>query len=195
MNSGDEPSRTPSIHETWRDWTRDIAPDPPVMTRGELLAELRAAGCDVRPRTLQHWEAGGALPYGERRWHRGKPAVLYPLWHTAAVADVAFKLRVRFRSLRSIQPIARDEYRQHAQAWRELERDQGPGAFLPIRWRSTEDSEALPIRALGTVQAWLRAMNAAGEGKVQRAEITLVGENGRATARYIVPVEGPFSEG
>lgn len=55
-------------------------PGPDEVTRDELLDELRRRGVEVSARTLLHWQKVGAIPRGSRRWHDGKPAVLYPFW-------------------------------------------------------------------------------------------------------------------
>ncbi len=82
----------PNHHEeTWLDWMPPGMTAPPpeeLLTRAELLAEVRDAGLDITPRTFRSWEALGILPRPVRRWHRGAVRATYPRWllHLVAVA-------------------------------------------------------------------------------------------------------------
>ena len=70
-------------HETWRDppWSRPDDPEPEhLVTREELLAQLRWDGYPVADRTLRSWQQSGLVPRPVRRWHEGRPAALYPAW-------------------------------------------------------------------------------------------------------------------
>ncbi len=73
--------------ETWRDWQPPGAPEPEqLLTKEQLLAELRKMGEHISARTLNHWQAIGLIPRPVRRWYEGKPASLYPAWMPELVA-------------------------------------------------------------------------------------------------------------
>jgi len=73
----DKPKR-----ETWRDWQVRDAPAARVITRAELLAELKHH--KVRPAVtttaLRYWEYHGILPRPVRQKHGDVVAAVYPVW-------------------------------------------------------------------------------------------------------------------
>jgi len=93
------------MSETWRDWLPADWPEPAVITRAELLAQLAARGAPVDERLLRYWEQQGASPRPVRRSHQGQVQALYPAW----MADVVIALHAwrATRRLRSIIPLAR----------------------------------------------------------------------------------------
>ncbi len=90
----------PNYHgETWLDWMPPGMTAPPpeeLLTRTELLAEIRGVGLDTTPRTLQSWEALGILPRPIRQWHQGAVRALYPRWFVHLV-EIAVLTRQRER--------------------------------------------------------------------------------------------------
>jgi len=67
--------------ETWRDWIAPGEPEPDdLLTRDELIDELRRQGYPVRPHDLQNWQSAGVIPYGVNRWHAGAVRTIYPIW-------------------------------------------------------------------------------------------------------------------
>jgi hypothetical protein len=75
-----------SKRETWLDWQPPDAPEPEqLLTKGQLLDELRKMGEHIPERTLNHWQSLGMIPRPVRRWHAGKPASFYAEWVVEAV--------------------------------------------------------------------------------------------------------------
>ena len=67
--------------KTWKDWMPEGTPEPEdLLTRDELIAELRRDGVAVGVEDLRNWQSAGTIPYGVRRWHDGATRVLYPRW-------------------------------------------------------------------------------------------------------------------
>src|SRR5262249_20186862 len=76
---------------TWLDWEAKGALESTtdsLLTRTELLDELRRQGVAIPERTLMYWEEIGALPRPVRRHHKGLTRVVYPRWTLALIADV-----------------------------------------------------------------------------------------------------------
>ncbi len=75
--------------ETWRDWLPPNAPEPALLTREELLAELRAQGLDdVTERSLRYWENQGVLPRPVQQKRDGTFRAIYPRWYPRLVEQV-----------------------------------------------------------------------------------------------------------
>ncbi len=99
--------------ETWLDWLPERAPDlelGDLLSRDELLQELRDRGVDVNARTLASWEAKGTLPRAIRRWRDGAPAALYPVQAVGAVEHLR-RLRAEGVPLQTIKPLVRSWFR------------------------------------------------------------------------------------
>lgn len=129
---------TKAKRETWRDWMPGEPPDGMViMSRDELLDALRDRGIDITPRTLERWQAAGALPYPVRRWHEDAVKATYPGWLVPAIAH-----------LRELQdqsvPVAR--IAQHMRAW----------AFSAYDWKDplADVEKAARIALTAYVRAW-----------------------------------------
>ena len=75
MADQDRPA-TAGTCQTWRDWLPPGHPEPPLITREELLAALAQRGVALPARTLQRWEAAGTLPAPIRRRHDGATRTL-----------------------------------------------------------------------------------------------------------------------
>lgn len=71
-----------SPREYWPDWAARNAPEVRLLTRDELLAELRHH--NVRPivtqTALRYWEYRGILPRPRRQKHGAVVAAVYPIW-------------------------------------------------------------------------------------------------------------------
>jgi len=92
--------------ETWLEppWSPSGTQEPELLlTKEQLLDELRKMGESIPERTLNHWQAIGMIPRPVRRWHEGKPASLYPAWMPELVA----RARVMRRAGDSPDEIAR----------------------------------------------------------------------------------------
>ncbi len=79
--------------ETWREWVQwsPHAPDPPLLTRDEVLATVERLGVQppVDARTLRYWEREGLLPRPTLAHHAGATRTRYPWW----VADLILQIR------------------------------------------------------------------------------------------------------
>ena len=75
-------------HETWRDWLPPNEPEPPLLTRAQVLARLESWRLDVTERDLRFWEAKGVLPRPVRRSHGGAVRAVYPDWYPPLVREV-----------------------------------------------------------------------------------------------------------
>lgn len=67
--------------ETWRDWMPEGAPEPELLSRAELLDQLKAWRVDATERDLRFWEYEGILPRSIRRSHNGAVRAVYPKWY------------------------------------------------------------------------------------------------------------------
>lgn len=72
--------------ETWLDILPAGEPEPPLITRTELLQLLAEHAIDVDDRTLRYWETIGALPRPARRWQRTAVHAVYPEWTLLVIA-------------------------------------------------------------------------------------------------------------
>ena len=55
-------------------------PDPPLLSRDELMAELEAQGSPVTVGTLENWRDQGVIPRPIRMYHNGNTRPVYPAW-------------------------------------------------------------------------------------------------------------------
>ncbi len=90
--------------QDWRDWQPAGAPDPPLLTRAEVLALLErwATRPPVDERTLRYWEARGLVPRPTRTVHAGAYRTRYPSW----VADLCATIRLWQRVGNTLAEIA-----------------------------------------------------------------------------------------
>jgi len=83
------PKAPPKLKDrTWRDVMGPGWPDPELLTRGELIETLQAAGIDASGRTLAYWEANQIIPRAVRRHYKGATQAVYPVWMIQVVAAV-----------------------------------------------------------------------------------------------------------
>jgi hypothetical protein len=108
-------------HETWVDWLPTGVPEPPLITRAELLEKLASDGVTVSERELRYWETAGALPHPVRRSHQGAIHAVYPAWHDEIVKEVP-----KLRPLMKL-PRMRPELRRLFQMTAAGRQDQGRG--------------------------------------------------------------------
>jgi DNA-binding transcriptional MerR regulator len=97
---------TKQRRETWIDlWPAGVSPPTTedMLSRAELLEELRAQGVNVPESTLIWWESSGVLPRAIRRFRDGRAHALYP---TAAVDAIRHlhQLRSAGQPLDRIKP-------------------------------------------------------------------------------------------
>ena len=125
---------TKGTRETWRDWLPPGHPEPPLITRDELLETLARRGQAVGERTLQHWERVGALPSPIRRHHGRVSRALYPAWYTEVVAAMP-RRGAGAGPLAQLRPLLRARFEQTAQQASHVEpARQGHPMAVTIRW-------------------------------------------------------------
>lgn len=113
----------PSAQSTWLDWfAGETSPPTEVMTRDELLEQLRRNGIDVNARTLMYWESKGVLPRPVRRYVGGSPKATYP----AGWIDVVALVRTQQEDGDSLQEIEA------------LVRAMGPGIVKAATWTTQQ---------------------------------------------------------
>jgi len=135
-----------------------------LLTRRELLEEVRKRGHAVSEGSLRFWERTQLLPRPVRRHRDGAGFALYPSWAAPAVTHVA-ELRAAGKTLEQIAPVMK--------AW----------AVGPVLWR---DDEARPRAAAGAALAALARVL----GIVEAASAEVVYRDGEghtlATAKIIL---------
>ncbi len=161
--------------ETWIDWVpaegrEDALLDAqPLLTRDELVAELRRGGDDINPRNLVHWQSIGVTPYPERRYYKGATRVIYPRWAVNAI-HLLKSLQDQGYSLREIGPILRGnisrQFMTQAHTPRQEEEQARRAARLAL-FPLVEEVDPL-IRSLARIHERLHG------GQITRAEVRLI---------------------
>lgn len=156
----------------FRDWLPPGSPEPnlaELITREEMLDQVRAIPMRISESTLRNREAQGILPRPMRRWRGGSTKALYPTWMPRLVAFT--DLMLDSRSGRLTVP---DPSEVAAQA-----RDYVLDIYARIpMWESKEFNEDLP-RVLATVADVFQQVD--GRRPVT-ATVTLKGEDGTVLA-------------
>ncbi len=174
--------------ETWRDWLptsgRDVALQEaePVMTRDELVVELRDLGHDVSARDLIYWQTRGAIPYPTRQKRRGTSVAVYPRWMVNVIHTLR-TMQEQGYTLREIGPFMRDHL-YHLFSPRPKTPEQEAREARRREWRALFplfDEIDPRIRALA------RTHEAIHGEHIARAEIRLVLEDGSART-YLVAI-------
>lgn len=102
------PARSPSRHETWRDWIGPKDPDPDHLYTRDQVAELASrSGEKVTGDDLRYWEYQGVLPRSVRQWHEGAARAVYPPWYVG-LARMVRELQRRGYTLAEITDHIRD---------------------------------------------------------------------------------------
>ncbi len=108
-------ARAPTKRETWEDWVSGETTKPTrLLSRDELIAEIRTWGTDVTVSDIRFWEYEGILPRAVKRWHEGANRVFYPLWMAALIMTLR-ALQDAGMSLRNIAPILREKAQDFAE--------------------------------------------------------------------------------
>jgi DNA-binding transcriptional MerR regulator len=166
--------------ETWIDWVpaegreEALLDAEPLLTRDELVTELRQGGEDVTARDLIHWQTRGVIPYPDRRRHRGATRGVYPQWMTRTI-HMLRSLQGQGYTLREIGPLLRgDLYHRFM-----------PQALTPRQ----EDEQARRIakRALfplvneldPRIRAFARIHERLHGGRITHAEVRLIDDQGK----------------
>lgn len=128
----------------FRDWMPVGSPEPELdelITREEMLEQVRAIPMRISESTLRNREAQGILPRPMRRWRGGSTKALYPTWMPTLVAYTDLLLDSRSGRLTALDPAAvAADAREYVL---------GIYQRTPM-WESKEFSEDLPA-VLGTV--------------------------------------------
>ena len=171
--------------ETWFDWMppegrEDALLDAePLLTRDELIAELKKLGVEATPRDFNLWQQRGALPSPLRRRHKGATRAVYPRWMIGLVVKLR-DFQGDGRKLREIGPILRDhvsfmfsppsrEPRQQEAHDRRVARSQ----LFPL-W----DELDVRIASLARIRETLRGV------KITKAELHLIDDQGKTHIIY-----------
>jgi DNA-binding transcriptional MerR regulator len=100
--------------ETWLDWIPDevreeaLLEAEPLLTRDELITELKNKGAEVTPRELTRWQSLGVIPYPQKRRYRGKVRGVYPQWAIPTI-HLLKSLQDHDYTLRDIGPLLRGD--------------------------------------------------------------------------------------
>ena len=155
---------------TWIDWLPEGTPEPDgLLTRDQLVDQLRGEGFVVDRDDLRNWQSTGAIPYGINRWRDGAVRTLYPAW----MLDVVRTLRAEQangRKLAEIRAHLRDVF----------DRRSADAATLRAAATTTvEKFPAVPPDLGDRLAAFSRDAERATGGRIVRAEVRLIDEDGR----------------
>ncbi len=98
------------MKETWLGW---LGPDDPrpssidLLTRNELIAELKKLGVEATTRDFNLWQQRGVIPYPPRQRHKGATRAVYPQWMIGIIAKLR-DFQGEGRKLREIGPLLRE---------------------------------------------------------------------------------------
>ena len=105
---------TKTAREAWLDW---VSPEgradalldaEPLLTRDELIAEMKSTGAEVTPRELTRWQSLGVIPYPQKRRYHGKVRGTYPQWAISTIRLLK-SLQNDGYTLREIGPLLRGD--------------------------------------------------------------------------------------
>jgi hypothetical protein len=171
--------------ETWIDWVppegrEDALLDAePLLTRDELIAELKKLGVEATPRDFNLWQQRGVIPYPPRQRHKGATRAVYPQWMIGIIAKLR-DFQGEGRKLREIGPILRDHVyfmffpfpktpRQQEAHDRRVAKSQ----LFPL-W----DELDVRIKSLARIRETLHG------GHITRAELRLIDDQGKIHITY-----------
>jgi DNA-binding transcriptional MerR regulator len=167
--------KTKAARKSWLDWVPEegredaLLDAQPLLTRDELVVELRRGGDDINPRSLVHWQSIGVIPYPERRYYKGATRVLYPRWAVNTI-HLLKSLQDQAYSLREIGPILRGnishQFMPRARTPRQ-EEEQTRRAARQALFPLVEEVDPL-IRSLARIHERLHG------GQITRAEVRLI---------------------
>jgi DNA-binding transcriptional MerR regulator len=106
--------KTKAARESWLDWVPDEGRDEaliaaePLLTRDELIAELKQSAITVTARDLSYWQTVGAIPYPDRRRHKGATRAVFPRWMISTI-HMLRSLQEQGYTLREIGPVLRGD--------------------------------------------------------------------------------------
>ena len=166
---------TEDRRETWLAWLPPGHPEPPLITRGELLAALARRGRVVTERPLRAWEAAGALPAPLWRRLDRAPRPLYPAWY-AEVVEALPQQRAGRGALARLRPQLRARFEKVAQ---QASRAGSARRSHPL----------LPAAIITALQQLMADLNARGTG-VEAAELRLL-RPGEEPLSYTLPAQAP----
>jgi len=100
-----------ATEDDWRVWQAEDAPDPPLLTRTEVLALVerwKVVQPPVDERTLRYWEKQGLVPRPMRSYHAGATRSRYPSWVADLIAIIRLEQRAG-RKLAELGPMVRQQ--------------------------------------------------------------------------------------
>ena len=172
--------KTKAARESWLDWVPEEGRDEalldaePLLTRDELVAELRQGGEDVTARDLIFWQTVGAIPYPVKRQRQGAPRAYYPRWMISTI-HLLRNLQEQGYKLREVGPFLRGDlyhrFMPQAQTPRQ-QHDQDKRIAKRSLFSLIEDLDPR-IRSLARVQEHLDGRH------VTSAELRLIDDQGK----------------
>jgi len=161
--------------QTWRDWMPEDAPEPAkLLTREELIAEVRRVGESVDVDDIRNWQRARIIPYGIRRWHDGAMRTLYPI----GMADLIIHLRALQRAgepLATIGPQLRVIART---ALPDGSANAGTATTTHREAVATVSIADIPDDLVHRLVTWAAAHARTFRTNVVRVDVSLIDENG-----------------
>jgi DNA-binding transcriptional MerR regulator len=184
-----------TVKETWPDWIPDEGRDDalldaePLLTRDELVAELKQGSVDVTPRELTRWQSLGVIPYPQKRRHKSTTVGVYPQWAINTI-HLLKSLQEQGYKLREIGPLLRGDtyhrftsYPKTPRQQRDHDRRLARQAFFPLM------GELDPrIRSLARVYERIHG------GRITQAEVRLIDDQGKAHVYPFLTSKGEADE-
>lgn len=189
--------------ETWRDWLPEGAPDPDeLLTRDELIEQLRGEGFVVDREDLRNWQSTGAIPYGVNRWDGTATRTFYAPWMLGVVRTLRV-MQADGRKMAEIRVHLRDLFDRRRSASKAGRVRSASAAVVATvtatstatvratafvsdtaAVRATETATvatfpAVPPDLAGRLAAFSRDAERATGGRIVRAEVRLIDEEGR----------------
>ncbi|MDP9364222.1 MAG: hypothetical protein M3Q10_08355 [Chloroflexota bacterium] len=186
---------------TWMDWAGPDEPEPAeLLTRDELIERLRDEGFVVDREDLRNWQSTGTIPYGINRWDGTATRTFYAPWMLAVVrtlrvmqadgrkmAEIRAHLRDLFDRRRSASKAGRIRSASAAAvatatataAATVVRSSSDTAAVRATEATAVERFPAVPPDLAGRLVAFSRDAERATGGRIVRAEVRLVDEEGR----------------
>jgi len=113
-----EPGNHQTRHDRLQPEGASAASDDELLTRGQLIAQLKDEGIEITAFDLGNWQRAGIVPHGARRWRDGATRVVYGpemvdvIRRLRALQAEGYKLRQIGSRLRA--SVARDAVHIHS---------------------------------------------------------------------------------
>ncbi len=165
--------------ETWIDWLSEGESEPDyedLLTRDELLEDLRRREIEATDRDLKFWEYEGILPRPVRRWHKGAVRAVYPDWY----ASLVWEIRSLQRHGYTLEQI---RHRIRVSHWYWSDSTTDPPSPDPEELR-------LPPRLVSQLEAIAQMRERETGIPADRIEVVVTDTHGKRS-RYVHPISPP----